>query len=517
MTDDPFAADDEPTETEGTTEAGLYFSASVQLPTFEFAIAFGDTATGGARAGCSAAECPHPVAHPAEEEWVHLASAVPVEGQLHRFKPRCEGMAYPTEEDFRAALTAVRPADADAFSLQRLRSGWTDEVGAVIGEWPGRLKTSLSALASGWAGEDFDAFAAQADQARQLLEGVIDDIDAAAAELEGREAAIYTLQGGDSGEIPYPAPLVGVEGEWSEAVSLHVRPAWWHGDCIRMSCEEAERALELAGADAGLATEVREFIEEKVGEGLLGLGTVVSEVRRLAGEEAKAVFGEQVAAELAAYLERQAAIDEAIFEKRAGQSEELAALRTAGEDRLWPSSADASYMDLAAPATETPSPPVPPQTTQDPSPMPPGGDGTTPADEAESGAEPDGENPWGSVDTGNESGGLASGGFGGSGGAAGGSLGATANRIGGTPGPGAVPQGLFGPAVTTPTATSGGPGARTSHVQGPHAGSQAGASAKGGKAKPEKREDDEEPTPDLTRRETENVWGYVKPGDDPYN
>ncbi|WP_030162135.1 hypothetical protein [Glycomyces sp. NRRL B-16210] len=517
MTDDPFAAGEESTDdpTEGA-EGGFFAAGSLELPSFTFTIAFGDTASaGGARAGCSSAECPHPVAHPAEEEWVRLASAVPVEGQLHRFKPRCEGMAYPTEADFRAAVAAVRPEDADAFSLQRLRTGWTEEVASVIGQWPGRLKSSLSALSEGWAGEDFDAFAAQADQARQLLEGVIDDVEAGAAELEGREAAIYTLQGGDSGEIPYPAPLVGCEGDWSEMAALHVRPAWWHGDCIRMTCEEAERALELAGADAALATEVREFIEEKVGEGLLGLGAVVSDVRRLAGEEAKEVFSGRVAAEVSAYLERQAAIDEAIAEKRAGQSEELAAVRVPGEDRPWPSSADTSYMDLSAPQAEHPAPPAAPQTIEDPTPVPPGGDGSTATEEAE----PEDENPWDAAENETTSGGLASGG--GFSGGAGGAFGAGgANRIGGMPapgGPGGVPQGLFGPAITgtaAPAATGGAGGARPGHVQGPQSGAPGKAAARSEKRAEERAE---EPPQDLARRETGNVWGYVKPNEDPYN
>jgi len=502
MTDDVLASGDDGTET------GFVFEASLEVPGLEFSIAFGDVAggaSGGDRAGCSAAACPHPVAHPAEGDWVQLVSAVPVEGQLHRFKPRCEGMAYPTEEDFRAAVGAVRPADADAFSLQRLRGGWTDEVRARVGSWPERMKSRLAALSEGWAGEDFDAFAAQADETRALIEGLVDDIDATARELETRETAIYTLQGGDSGEIPYPAPMVGVEGEWSNLVALHIRPAWWHGDCIRMSCEEAEKAMELAGADPRLATEVREFIEERVGERLSGLGALVSDVRALAGEEAKDVFTDRVGAELAGYFERQAAIDETIEGKRDGQSQELSALKATGEDRPYPSSADASYMDLMAPETEHPTAPVAPQTTQDPSPVPPGGDGTVRADEEQPGEDEDDDAV---------SGGLASGGYGGGAFSAGGGPG-RAGAMAMPGGPGSVPQGLFGPAVTGPTTTSGGAnngagGART----GGNPAQQ--ANTKGNKATGKKAEEAEEPE-NLARRETGNVWGYIRPNEDPYN
>ncbi|SDL09624.1 hypothetical protein SAMN05216298_2712 [Glycomyces sambucus] len=503
MTDDLFA----------TGDSGL------EPPSFGFTIAFGAPASGGGRAGCSAGACPHPVAHPAEEDWVQLASAVPVEGQSGRLRPRCEGMAYPTEADFRAAVAAVRPEDADAFSLQRLRTGWTAEVGERIAGWPERLRSKLAVLAEGWAGDDFDVFAEQADLARALVEGALDDLEGAAAELERREAAVYTLQGGDSGEIPYPAPLVGVEGEWSDLAALHVRPAWWHGDCITMTCAEAERALELAGADPGLASEVREFVEERVGAGLSGLGALVADVRSLAGQEAKEVFGARVEAELAAYVERQPAIDESITAKRDGQSAEFAAVAVTGEDRPYPASADASYMDLVAPEAERPADPVVPQAVEDPSPVPPGGDGSVRAEET----------PWEPAEDDDDeavSGGLA-GGSGGSFGAGGAA--SAAGALGSGPGgrggavavpAGGVPQGLFGPAVS-PGATAGGTGAAKGgglfHGPGP-AGQQVragGAEAKGGRAKAD--DEDEDAPQDLARRETGNPWGYVRPNEDPYN
>ncbi|PRY60400.1 hypothetical protein [Glycomyces artemisiae] len=489
---------------------------SVELPSFEFAIAFGDAATGGERAGCSAGDCPHPVAHPAEEDWVQLASAVPVEGQSARLKPRCEGMAYPTEDDFRAAVNAVRPEDPDAFSLQRLRSGWTEEVGERIASWPDRMRSKLASLAEGWAGDDFDALAEQADAARALVEGVLDDVEAAAAELERRESAIYALQGGDSGEIPYPAPLVGVEGEWSELAALHVRPAWWQGDCIRMTCEEAERAMEIAGADAALATEVREFIEERVGEGLSGLGALVADVRSTAGLEAKDVFGERVAAEFAAYEERQAAIDEAIAAKRDGQSEELAAVRATGEDRPFPGTADASYMDLAAPEAERPAAPVAPQTVQDPSPVPPGGDGSVREQESPWEAPEDDEPVSGGL-----AGGTGGGGGLGPGGTQGSGFGGRGAAVAVAGGPGGAPQGLFGPAVTTPTtATASSP--RGGGLFHSPAGQQVAApkdpDRKGkGDKETEDGEGSEDEAPQLSRRETGNVWGYVRPTEDPYN
>jgi hypothetical protein len=493
-----------------------YETAVYTEPSASAEIAFGDTSTsGGGRAGCSSGSCPHPVAHPAETDWEQLVSAVPVEGQLGRFKPRCEGMSYPTEDDFRSAVAAVRPLEPDSFSLQRLRTGWTEEVAAPLADWPGLLKSRLAELASGWAGTDFDAFGEQADQAKALVQGVLDDIEDAAAELKHREEAIYTLQGGDSGEIPYPAPLVGADGEWTSLVAIHVRPAWWHGDCIQMGCEEAEAALELGGADPAIAAEVRAFIEERAGTA--AVDAVVADVRAQAGEEAKTTFASRISTELAGYAERQAAIDESIGEKLGGQSEQLAAMQAPGEDRPYPDSAESSYMDLESPLMEQPAPPVTPQTTQDPIPVPPGGDGTV---NAEAAAE---STPAEEVSDGAVSGGLASGGggFGPLGGFSGGGgamvAGGAATVTGGAPGFTGAGPGVFAPGTASGPAASGGSGSSVGAARGAVVGgNQAAADAR---KKGEKSEEDEQPEDqeDLLFRETENVWGYVRPGDDPYS
>ncbi len=118
---------------------------------------------------------------------MQLASAVPVEGQRDRFKPRCEGMAYPTEEDFRAAVTAVRPEDADAFSLQRLRTGWTEEVGTRVGTWPERLQVEAGGARGGLGrGGLRRVRRCRPSEARTLVEGALDDIEATVAELASR-------------------------------------------------------------------------------------------------------------------------------------------------------------------------------------------------------------------------------------------------------------------------------------------------------------------------------------------
>ncbi len=90
---------------------------------------------------------------------------------------------------------------------------------------------------------------------------------------------------------------------------------------------------------------------------------------------------------------------------------------------------------------------------------------------------------------------------------------------------GGVPQGLFGPAVTTPT-TATTAGSRAARAAGCSTAPNAAAARRQGRegvgafgAGEEARrttEGEEEPQ-NLARRETGNVWGYIKPNEDPYN
>src|SRR5699024_8422927 len=151
---------------------------------------------------------------------------VPVEDQLYRLRPHVGGMSYPTEEDFRAAVGAVRPEHADEHSIARLRTAWTDEVAGKPAHWPERIRAGLTELSEGWSGTDFEAFTQVCADTRELVDEVLDDIDTTVARLQSAEESIYTLQGGDLGEIPYPAPQFWIDGEWHSWVSVHIRPAW---------------------------------------------------------------------------------------------------------------------------------------------------------------------------------------------------------------------------------------------------------------------------------------------------
>ncbi|MQM28526.1 hypothetical protein GFD30_23625, partial [Glycomyces sp. NEAU-7082] len=366
------------------------------------------------RPPCSNAACGNATVHPAEQAWQQLVSAVPVERQLFRLRPKESAMAYPTEADFRAAVAAVRPEQADAHSLERLRGAWTEEVSGRLADWSEQIRSNLNDLAEGWSGADFEAFEAACGQTRELVEDLIDDVDTTVASLQSTEDALYSLQGGDSGEIPYPAPQFWIDGDWHSWVSVHVRPAWWHGDCIQYTCEEAEHVLALGGGDPELATEIIDYIDERIlhyidyysspvtieREGLdPSRGLTVEEAKELAVADAVEHYGTLVDQNWGAYDARHAEIDDDIAQRGADTDAEDRSVRTVRSDKEYPSAADPAYMDLEPPPMDPPAGAAQPQATEDPSLEPPVAETPPPA----------GEEP---AEDDQVSGGLASGGTG---------------------------------------------------------------------------------------------------------
>ncbi|HEU5127808.1 MAG TPA: hypothetical protein VFU12_07460 [Glycomyces sp.] len=465
-----------------------------------------------ARPACSTPECANPTAHPAETSWQRLMSAVPVEDQLYRLRPRVEGMSYPTEEDFRSAVAAVRPAHADEHSLARLRTAWTDEVAGKLADWSEQIRSHLPDLAEGWSGSDFEAFEQVCAETRELVDDVLDDIDATVAQLQSTEESIYTFQGGDSGEIPYPAPQFWIDGEWHSWVSVHIRPAWWHGDCIQYTCQDAEHVMSLAGADPEVATEIIDYIDEKVEEyveyysspvniereGLDPKGITIDEAKELAVADAMETYGAVVEQHWTEYDSRHSNVDEDIDQRGADNESEQQSMRVTASDKHYPAVADSKYMDLEPPSMQQPTGTDAPESTQDPSLEPPSGEAPAPSD------------PTGGEDDG-KSGGLASGGPGGGvpgGGFAGGA---------GTGGPGAAPAAAGGAGPS--------PGLGAGAAGGMAAGGAAAAAGKGGMAGGMMggmggargvSADDQDREADVDLIENENMWGYVNEDEDPY-
>lgn len=473
------------------------------------------------RPACSNPNCGNPTEHPAELDWQQLVSAVPVAGQLYRLRPKEAGMAFPTEADFRAAVAAVRPERADAHSLERLRGAWTEQVAGRLSDWSERIRSNLNGLAEGWSGTDFEAFEAACTQTRELVDDLIDDIDATVSSLQSTEESLYSIQGGGSGEIPYPAPQFWIDGDWHSWVSVHVRPAWWHGDCIEYTCQDAEHVLALGGAEPELATEIIDYIDERIlhyidyyaspvnieRDGLdPAKGLTVIEAKELAVADAMEHYGTLVDQSWGAYDARQAESNEDIQQRSTDTDAEDRSVRTVRSDKEYPASADPAYMTLEPPPMEQPQGSAQPMASEDPSLEPPVGEAPPEPVEPVEPTDPD--------DDEDAAGGLASatagtgagGGFGGGGGFGAGAAPATATSGSGASMGGGIGGATLGAAAGGAAAAAPGSRASTAMMSG-------GAGPGAGRGM---NNDDKEREPDVDLVEDENMWGFVNEDDDPY-
>ncbi|WP_199034299.1 hypothetical protein [Glycomyces salinus] len=90
--------------------------------------------------------------------------------------------------------------------------------------------------------------------------------------LEQKAAEIYALQGGDSHELPYPAPQYWTESEGNlfSDPKIHIRPPFTHGECeIASGCswdgedDSTNRAMELGGFDGEYANELNQYVTDQ--------------------------------------------------------------------------------------------------------------------------------------------------------------------------------------------------------------------------------------------------------------
>ncbi|WP_199034364.1 hypothetical protein [Glycomyces salinus] len=130
---------------------------------------------------------------------------------------------------------------------------------------PERLGSNLARLSRHWEGDDFDAFAEQVEVARSNLIEALDEIDAARAELEYLEERLYADQGGDSGEVPFPAPDVWRAGSsMINDSKIHVRPAWASGDCAKDRGEG--ESWENLGLPEDFTQSVENLVEQRASQ-----------------------------------------------------------------------------------------------------------------------------------------------------------------------------------------------------------------------------------------------------------
>jgi hypothetical protein len=209
--------------------------------------------------GCTNGSCQNK-SNPGEEPWLQLMSAIPVKGQIGRIKAIPSGMATPNDMEVSEIVAQYRGADGDDYSMEAVKDGWKEFL-VTFDPLESDFTSALEALTQEWAGDDLDAFTDQADIVKTNLGKIKEDIgtadgngggSGALALLEQKEQSVYALQGGDSGEVLYPAPLIWTDdrGFWKSA-QFHVRPAFWSGECkiIDDACsnDSGNDILKMAG------------------------------------------------------------------------------------------------------------------------------------------------------------------------------------------------------------------------------------------------------------------------------
>ncbi|MEU6246480.1 hypothetical protein [Glycomyces sp. NPDC047010] len=229
--------------------------------------------------GCADSNCTNRQS-PAEVAWIKLVSAIPVAGQAESFQCVAGGTAAPTPEEVQSMVAQIRPANGDDYALRTIAEKWTtaqfdfaaNESTAVAPI----LRTKLSELSNGWQGDDFDAFAEQMETVFTNCEQIGAEVGDGTAGMSGllNQAAdeIYALQGGESKELPYPAPQYWVkdEGGLFSDPEVHHRPPFTDGGCeVTDGCswdgedDSANRAMELGGFDGDYANELGQYVTDQ--------------------------------------------------------------------------------------------------------------------------------------------------------------------------------------------------------------------------------------------------------------
>lgn len=217
--------------------------------------------------------------NPAEDAWVKLVSAIPVAGQIAYLKCVATGTAAPSQEEVQNLVGQVRPANPDKYALLTIADKW-GEFNYDFATNPAtavelNLRSKLTELANGWQGSDFDAFAEQMEAVFANCEQVASDIGTTSTGMIGllqqKSDEIYYLQGGGSGELPYPAPQYWVESKATLFTDskVHMRAPFKSGDCeITDGCswngdQGPEEAMEYGGFDGEYTDELNQYVVDQ--------------------------------------------------------------------------------------------------------------------------------------------------------------------------------------------------------------------------------------------------------------
>ncbi|WP_187350600.1 hypothetical protein [Glycomyces terrestris] len=219
--------------------------------------------------GCGNGDCQNKE-NPGEQPWIELMSAIPQAGQTANIKPKPSGMSTPGGQQVSAIVQQLRGADGDNYAIGAVKDGW-QTFNNEFSNFEARLQEAVEALSMEWTGDDFDAFSEQIDIVKRNIAEVTEKItgeNGILPLLGNTQSSIYELQGGDSGEVPYPAPLIWVDdGGWFDSAEFHIRPAFWDGDCEKVGdvCanESGNKIMEMAGLETGYQDEVQSFVEDR--------------------------------------------------------------------------------------------------------------------------------------------------------------------------------------------------------------------------------------------------------------
>ncbi|GAA2269609.1 hypothetical protein GCM10009853_024040 [Glycomyces scopariae] len=226
---------------------------------------------------CGYGSCQN-VFNEAEAAWIKLVSAIPIAGQVQMLTVETKGTPAPSQDSIRNLVAEVRPDDPDKYALRMVSEHWqtfkndfdTDPANGIAP----MLKSGLRTLSETWKGTDFDAFAEQVEIVLGNCASVCDDIgDAttgAVGLLEQKADEFFGLQGGDSGELPYPAPLYWIsdmESMFTDPL-VHVRPPFRSGWCdVTAGCDNdgglIGALLELGGFEKDYVSEVQDYVENQ--------------------------------------------------------------------------------------------------------------------------------------------------------------------------------------------------------------------------------------------------------------
>jgi hypothetical protein len=230
----------------------------------------------------SGAPCPHATCenreNPAEAAWIKLVSAIPEAGQVNNLTVVTAGTAAPGQDAIQSLVSQVRPDNPDNYALRAISTRWQEfkdgfDTDPTTGIAP-MLKAGLRDLSEHWQGDDFDAFAEQVEVVMANCASVCDDIgdlsSGAVGLLEQKADEFYGLQGGASGELPYPAPLYWIsdlERMYTDPF-VHVRPPFRSGSCdVTDGCGHSGgllgSLLELGGFDSDYLRETRNYVENQ--------------------------------------------------------------------------------------------------------------------------------------------------------------------------------------------------------------------------------------------------------------